>query len=234
MDTKYDDRIRHFRALSEDEVNALALVTFDAAEGYSSNIQRLKFDVIMKEMDDIEVQIKTRPECWELSSNLVQTLVYYKELSNREIASKAKWLLRQGLDAILNHVEVKYNVDTMTQMLAVYEKEAIGAINYKAVVSGAFGHVVSKLFWKLMQEEIHEMINFFRLYPRQFALTDYEFEKLEFFRGAICCIPEEVISLSAGLLDVVTVFNVNTGNRSTKENENFERSKNFGIHTSVS
>ena len=234
MDTKYDNRIQLCAVLEDDEVYALALVTFYAAEGYSSNIQRLKFDAIMKEMDDIEVQLRTGPECWELSCNLVQTLMYYKELPNREIASKARWLLRQALDAILDHVEVKYNVDTMTQMLAAYEKEAIWAISYKAVVSGAFGHVVSTLFWKLMQEEIHSMINFFRLYPRQFALSDYQFEKLEFFRGTICCIPEEVISLSAGLLDALTAFNVSIGNRPSKENENFETSKNFGIHTSVS
>ena len=211
MDTKYDDRIKLFGVLEEDEVNALALMTFDDAEEYSSHIRRLKSEYILKELDGIEVQLRTGPECWELRSNLLQSLMFYKELSNPDIMSKSNSLLRQALDAILDHVEVKYSVDTITQMLATCEKEAVEAIDYKAVISGAFGNVVSTLFWKLVQEDIHEKINFFRLYPQQFALSDYENAKLEFFRENTSSVPEEVISLSAGLLDAVRAYSVTTG-----------------------
>ena len=214
MDRKYDDRIQLFGVLEEDEINALALVTYSEAEEMSSKIQRLKSEYIFKELSGIEVELRTGPECWELRSNLLQILMYYKELSNTDIASKASSLLRQALDAILDHVEVKYNVDTTTQMLAPCEKEAVEAINYKTVVSNVFGNVVSTLFWKLVQEDIHEKINFFRLYPQQFALTDYEYAKLEFLRENTSSVPEEVVSLSAGLLDAVRAYNVTTGNYS--------------------
>ena len=214
MDAKYDDRIQLFGVLEEDEINALALVTFDEVDGYSSHIKRLKIEIILKELDGIEVQLRTGPECWELRSNLLQSLKYYKELPNQDIKSKASTLLRQTLDAILDHVEVKYNVDTVTQMLATCERESIEAIDYKAIVVGAFGNVVTTLFWKLVQEDIHEKINFFRLYPQQFALNDYEYAKLEFFRESTSSVPEEVISLSAGLHDAVRAYSVTTGNYS--------------------
>ena len=214
MDAKYDDRIQLFGVLEEDEVNALALVTFDEVGEYSTHIKRLKIEYILKELSGIEVQLRTGPECWELRSNLLQSLMYYKELPNPDITSKASTLLRQTLDAILDHVEVKYNVDTVTQMLAACEKESIEAIDYKAIVAGAFGNVVTTLFWKLVQENIHEKINFFRLYPHQFALSDYEYAKLEFFRECMSSVPEEVISLSAGLLDAVRAYSVTTGNYS--------------------
>ena len=212
MERNYDETIQLFGVLEEDEVNALALVTYDDAGEVSTKIQRLKCEHILKDLDGIGVQLRTGPESWELRSNLLQLLAYYRGLSNPDITARASALLKQALDAILDHVEVKYNVDTTTQMLAPCEKEALEAIDYKAVVSNLFGSVVSNLFWKLVQEQIHEWINFFRLYPNEFALSDQEYSKLEFFRENTSSVPEEVVSLSAGLLDTVRAYHAANGN----------------------
>ena len=212
MDRRYDTRIQLFGVLEEDEMNALALATYEDACAVSSNIQRLKSDHILNELDGLEKELRTGPELWERRSNLFQTLVYYRQIPNPDISAKASVLLKQTLDAVLEHVETKYHVDTTSQMLALCEKYAIQAIDYNAMVSNLFGNVVSTLFWNIVQEEIHEKINFFRLYPMEFALSDDDYKKLEFFRENTSSVPEEVVSLSAALLDTVRAYNVANGN----------------------
>ena len=212
MDRKYDARIQLFGVLEEDEVNALVMATYEDAGAVSSKIQRLKSEHILKELEGLEIQLRTGPEAWEHSSNLFSLLVYYQQIPNPDISAKANSLMKQTLDAILEHVEVKYHVTTTSQMLAPCEKDAIKAIDYKAMVSNVFGNVVSSLFWNMVQEEIHEKINFFRLYPKDFALSEDDYTKLEFFRENTSSVPEEVVSLSAALLDTVRAYNAANGN----------------------
>lgn len=213
MDSKYDDRVSLFNVLDKDEVSALALSTYEDACSVSGRIGRLKTALINRELDALEVAMRTDTEAWQQQTgNILEYLRYYQQLPNEEISQKSAILLQSIVDSILEHIEEKYNIDATTNMLTLSERDSILTIPYRDVAAGKAGRIVTELFWRLMHEEIHGMINFLRFSPTQFYLTEKEYAKVVYFaEDSSGAIPEEVASLAAGLIHALRAYSASNG-----------------------
>ncbi|KAH3699940.1 uncharacterized protein LOC127860156 [Dreissena polymorpha] len=218
MDGKYDDRAAVFNILDQDEINALSLCTYEDAEAVSDRVRKLKVTYILKELEDIQRRLRTEAESWEDKENMLEHLRYYQTLKNADIRETASRMFSEIRQAILEHVEEKYGCDSTTNMLTLVERDALLTIPYSEVATGAHGPVTSVVFWRLMEEEIHGMINCLRFSPNQFALTEPEYAKVVFFANDVTGgVPEEVATLATGLMHALRAFNAATGGYSIEE-----------------
>lgn len=211
MDKKYDDRATLFNILDSDDMNALSLATYEDAELVSKKILKLKIAHIMADLGDIELKMRSDAESWEKRPHVLTHLRYYMQMPDEQIRMEAEKILSELIQYVLEHVDKKYSLDTLPNMLSDTERDALLSIPYTDIHTGSYGDVVVELYWKFMQGEIHEQINLLRLVPSEFSLTDYEYKKLEYFVQQLNIVPEEVSSLAAGLLHAVCAYSAASG-----------------------
>lgn len=219
MDSIYDDRVSLFNIVDEDEINALLLATYEDASSVSERIRRLKTAMIVRELDGIDVALRTDTEGWQQQKgNILEYLRYYKQLPNEEISDKSAQILETIIDSVLNHIEEKYHIDTTTNMLTLCERDSILTIPYTDVAAGKAGNIVTSFYWRLMHEEIHGMINFLRFSPNQFYLTEIEYAKVMYFASDTTgAVPEEVATLAAGLVHALRAYSASTGSYTVEQ-----------------
>lgn len=212
MDSKYDDRVQLFNILNEDEMNALTLATYEDTGNVSQRIQRFKTSLIIRQLDGIEVAMRTDIEAWQQQKgNILDYLRYYQEIPQDEIRQKSTQIYHSIVKSVLEHIEEKYHITTLPNMLTLCEKNCILTIPYSDVMSGKAGEVTTQLFWGLMHEEIHGMINCLRFSPAQFFLTEEEYTKVSCFaHDASGSVPEEVASLAMGLIHALRAYSAST------------------------
>ncbi|WAR04251.1 hypothetical protein MAR_019620 [Mya arenaria] len=209
---KYDDRASVFNILEEDEIHALALTTYEDAAQVSERVRHLKKAYILKELDDVELKLRTETESWEDKGNMLEYLRYHQQLTDKDISNRANQIFQQTLHAILEHVEEKYGEESSTNMLTLAERDGLLTLPYKDIAEGRCGSVTSGLYWRLMEEEIHGMINCLRFSPNQFTLTEDEYAKIAYFTTDACgSVPESVVALATGLVHSLRAFNAATG-----------------------
>ncbi|XP_045208579.1 uncharacterized protein LOC123560456 [Mercenaria mercenaria] len=211
MDSKYDDRVTLFNILNSDEENALSISTYEDAERISERVRKLKSEQILSDINGIELKMRSDAESWEGRSNILDYLRFYMQIPDSEVREKATNVSRDMLRAVLEHIEEKYKVDTTTNMLSTTEREALLTISYLDIAQKKWGSVLTALYWRFMQEEVHGMINFLRFYPSQFSLTEAEYSKVGYFARNKDLVPEEVCSLSDGLLHAIRAYNAANG-----------------------
>lgn len=218
IDREYDDRAAVFNILDQDEINALSLCTYEDAEAVSERVRKLKVTYTLKELENIQYRLRTEAESWEDKENMLEYLRYHQTLKNSDIRETATRVFSVIRQAVLEHVEQKYSCDSTTNMLTLVERDALLTIPYPEVATGAHGPVTSAVFWRLMEEEIHGMINCLRFSPNQFALTEAEYAKVVFFANDVTGgVPEEVASLATGLMHALRAFNAATGGYSIED-----------------
>lgn len=211
MDAKYDDRATLFNILYPDEMNALALATYEDAKQISERMCKLKCAHILEDVAAIELKLRTDSESWEDRNKVLDHLRYYITTPDDQVKEKARELLREMLKAIFEHIEEKYSTETTTNMLSSTERDALISISYLDIADGHWGPVITSVYWRLMQEEVHGMINFLRFCPSQFSLTEPEYQKVVFFAQKTDRVPDELSSLASGLLHAVRAYSASTG-----------------------
>lgn len=211
MDGKYDDKATLFNILDPDEINALSVATYEDAEMISERIRKFKTEQILSDIDGIELKMRTDFESWEGRDSVLDYLRYYLQIPDSGIREKAKDVMKEMIRAILEHIEDKYTPETTTNMLSVTERQALLTLSYIDIAQNNWGNVITSVYWRLMQEEVHGMINFLRFYPSQFSLTDSEYSKVVYFSKRTDSVPEEVSSLSCGLLHAIRAYSAASG-----------------------
>ena len=221
MDKKYDDRATLFNILDEDEIHALAVVDYEDACAISPKIMKLKIAHVMEDIKDIELRLRMDSESWEYRCNILDYLRYYSQLPSEEVSESAREVLQNAIRLILEHIEVKYNGKTTPNMLSRVEQDSLLTIRYTEFESKKFGPVITSLYWKFMQDDIHEMINRLRFYPSSFFLTEQDHIRLEYFTKKISVVPEEVSTLASGLLHAVCSYNAENGGYVVEERRKY-------------
>ncbi|KAL4229085.1 hypothetical protein ACF0H5_012124 [Mactra antiquata] len=206
MDAKYGDKTTLFNILDPDEMRALGLATYEDACNVSETLHRLKTEHILADISEIELQLRSEAESWERRENVTGYLRYYMKMPDESIKAKAGAVLKQMNGLILDHVEEKYAINSTANMLSKTEIEAITAISYEDIAAKQRGPIITALYWRLMQEEIHGMINFLRFSPSQFSLTEDEYTKVVYFSKETNVVPNEVSSLASGLLHAIRAY----------------------------
>ncbi|KAK3597223.1 hypothetical protein CHS0354_004975 [Potamilus streckersoni] len=215
-DEKYGNHTKLFGIFDPDEINALELVTVDDAKKISHNILRLKYEHILQELADMEGNLRLGVESWHFRKHINSYLQYIQQNTNEEIRSKSTALFAEMKEAFLTNIESKHNRESTTHMLSVNEKEFLQSLEYTSMQGDEYGPVVKSLYWKLVQEEIHQYINLLRLYPREFSMPQDVLEKLKYFSSSrnLDFVPEGVVSLAAALLDALHVSSSFSGRNS--------------------
>jgi len=212
IDRKYDDRASVFNILDEDEIHALSLTTYEDASAVSVRVRNLKKALILKELDEVELNLRTETDSWEERGNMLEYLRYHQTIPDAEISKRAIEIFNETRRAILEHIEEKYNTETNSNMLTISEKDGLLTIPYSDIADGHFGPVTTAIYWKLMQEEIHGMINCLRFSPNQFTLTEEEYSKVSSLASEkLNQIPEDVSALATGLVHSLRAFNAASG-----------------------
>lgn len=211
IDTKYDDRATLLNILDPDEINALAIATYEDAVRVSERVRKLKIEHILSDISEIELSMRTDVESWEKRDNVLNYLRYCMRIADTDVREKAMETLKEMLRSIFEHIEDKYIAETTTGMLSSIEKEGLLTISYLDIAKCKWGPVITSIYWRLMQEELHGMINFLRLYPTQFSLTDGEYSKVVYYARNPEVVPDEVSSLANGLLHALRAYSAATG-----------------------
>lgn len=211
MDAKYDDRATLFNILEPDEMNALSLASFEDAAVVSERMRKLKSAHILEDINLIELKLRSDAESWEDRFKLLDHLRYYITIPDPQVTEKAKELLKKLLRAVLEHIEEKYGKESTANMLSGTERDALLSISYLDIAKNSWGPVVTSMYWRLMQEEVHGMINFLRFWPSQFSLTEKEYRKLDYFAQEGANVPEELTSLATGLLHAIRAYSASAG-----------------------
>lgn len=206
-----DDKVELFNILDPDEINALALSTYEDAAKISERVRTLKKNQILADIRDLELDLRMEEESWEKRNNVFDYLSYYMQIPDSDIKTKAVDVWNVMFRAVIGHTEKKYNTETTPNMLTSTEREALRLIPYTEIESNELGHVVSSLYWKSIHEEIHGRINFLRFCPNQFSLTAKEYEKIVHFATGTSNATEDVVGLANGLLHAIRASSASTG-----------------------
>lgn len=206
MNAKYGDKTTLFNILDPDEIHALELSDYEVVCNISETMTRLKIEHILADISDIELKLRSDAESWERRDNVTGYLRYYSQIPVEEIRVQAEQVLKEMTCLILEHVEEKYALHSTANMLSKTEIEAITSIPYDKIAGSQWGPIVTSLFWRLAQEEIHGMINFLRFSPAQFSLTEDEHAKVVYYSKETALVPEGVSSLAEGLLHAIRAY----------------------------
>ena len=219
MDGKYDDRTQLFNILDDDENNAISLVTYEDAGNVSARIQRFKITMILRQLEGIDVAMRTDTEGWQQhNGNILDYLRYYQRLPQEEIRKKATEILDRIITSVLGHIDGKYHISTTPNMITLCEKDCLLTIPYSDIMDGKAENVTTQLFWCLMHEEIHGMINCLRFSPNQFSLEDVEYRKVTCFaHDSTGRVPEEVATMAMALLHGIRAFSATTASYSIQD-----------------
>lgn len=211
MDSKYDDKATLLNILDPDEENALAIASYEDAAQISKRLCKLKCEHILSDMAGIEINMRLGVESLESRTNILEYLKYYMQVPDSRVRDRAAEMIKEIMRVVLERIEEKYDLNTTTNMLSTTEKESLLSLSYLDIVEGNWGDVITSLYWRFMQEEVHGMINFLRFYPSQFSLTDAEYSKVVYFGKTKDQVPEELSDLSNALLAAIRSYNAANG-----------------------
>lgn len=211
IDAKYDDRATLLNILDIDEENAISIASYEDAAQVSDRLCKLKCEQILSHMNGLEIKMRSDVESLEGRTNLLDYLKYYMTLPDSRVRDQAAEILKNLIKAVLERIEEKYDTNTTTNMLSSMEREALLSIFYLDIVQGNWGDVITSLYWRFMQEDVHGMINFLRFYPSLFSLTDAEYSKITFFGKSKGNVPEQLSELSNALLHAIRSYNAANG-----------------------
>lgn len=174
-----------------DEYRALQRMHFKEAAGVSALIDRLKTELIKKELTDISEKLEQEGEDFVLMRSKVHLFDYEKH-PDKLIADTAKSVNRKLNEVALKDVCTKYDMKSEIIFLRQIEKEALRSMRPSGYDDPNFPQVALRLYWLLMEEDMQKKIDEFREKQRSFKMAEGYYKKMKFYIARRTRVPESL------------------------------------------
>ena len=157
IDEKPDKNIKHsdFETDSE-EILALRRIRHWEARQKSPFIERLKTESILCYLDQLDNEIKTEKEEYQVNTYKWSFLSRNLNHPNMEVSNQVKDLQERMKAITLNRMETKYSIDTNLENLTTAELSILGSLFLKSTNDRRFSPMIARLFWLWMETQLDE------------------------------------------------------------------------------
>lgn len=182
-----------------DEYRALKRIHFREAAVVSVLIDRLKTELVKKDLNDLLEKLEQEGEDFVLMRSKVHLFDYEKH-PDKLIADAAKIVNRKLNDIALKDVHNKYDMKSKLVFLCQIEKEALRSIRPRGFDDPNFPQVTLHLYWLLMEEDLQKKFdefkktqsNEFKKTQRSFKMAEGYYKKMKFYIARGTRVPESL------------------------------------------
>lgn len=174
-----------------DEYRALKRIHFREAAVVSVLIDRLKTELVKKDLNDLLEKLEQEGEDFVLMRSKVHLFDYEKH-PDKLIADTAKIVNRKLNDIALKDVHNKYDMKSKLVFLCQIEKEALRSIRPRGFDDPNFPQVTLHLYWLLMEEDLQKKFDEFKKTQRSFKMAEGYYKKMKFYIARGTRVPESL------------------------------------------
>lgn len=178
MESKYNENIQVFEILDQDDLQALTLVPYYHADKLSSLIKRLKTDVILEELTEIENDLRMQQEIIFSRESLDDELRSYEQHDDERVSQKAAEIRQDIYKIILEDIGRRYSGLSDPHILAEIERQALRTIVPKSEMDPDVDPLVLAFHWLVIDFDIDQEFMNLRFGPVNYQLPDSFCEQL--------------------------------------------------------
>ena len=157
IEEKWDKNTKHSDfATDSEEILALRRIRHWEAGQKSPFIKRLKTESILCYLDQLDNEIKTEKEEYQVNTYKWSFLSRNLNHPNMEVSNQVKDLQERMKAITLNRMETKYSIDTNLENLTTAELSILGSLSLKSTNDRRFSPMIARLFWLWMETQLDE------------------------------------------------------------------------------
>ena len=182
IDEKPDKNIKHSDfATDSEEILALRKIRHWEAGQKSPFIERLKTESILCYLDQLDNEIKTEKEEYQVNTYKWSFLSRNLNHPNMEVSNQVKDLQERMKAITLNRMETKYSIDTNLENLTTAELSILGSLFLKSTNDRRFSPIIARLFWLWMETQLDEKRRSFDKWGYICKRYDPFYKKISFY-----------------------------------------------------
>ncbi|XP_022322114.1 uncharacterized protein LOC111123810 isoform X2 [Crassostrea virginica] len=182
IEEKWDQNTKHSDfATDSEEILALRRIRHWEAGQKSPFIKRLKTESILCYLDQLDNEIKTEKEEYQVNGYKWSFLSRNLNHPNKEVSNQVKDLQERIKDITLKRMETKYSIDTNLENLTTSELSILGSLFLKSTNDRQFSPMIARLFWLWMETQLDEKRRSFDEWGKICKRYDPFYKKISFY-----------------------------------------------------
>ena len=182
IEEKWDQNTKHSDfATDSEEILALRRIRHWEAGQKSPFIKRLKTESILCYLDQLDNEIKTEKEEFQVNGYKWSFLSRNLNHPNKEVSNQVKDLQERIKDITLKRMETKYSIDTNLENLTTAELSILGSLFLKSTNDRRFSPMIARLFWLWMETQLDEKRRSFDEWGKICKRYDPFYKKISFY-----------------------------------------------------
>lgn len=168
-----------FKNLSEDEFHALVLIPYDDAESISSKIVNYKTQIVQKELEEIEFDLRSKRDMLRSRPLLDLDLQSYEIHPEAKIRVKAKDIKKQLYEVILSEIGRRYSGLASPHIMSETERQALRSLHPKSEFDTDIDGMVLALHWLVIDFDLEQALFNIKYGNPEYRITEKFVHRVE-------------------------------------------------------
>ncbi|XP_048778899.1 uncharacterized protein LOC125682402 isoform X2 [Ostrea edulis] len=176
----------------KDEIRGLQRIHYSDASAMSPLINRLKTELIRKELNELLEKLDSEGDSFVLSWRSKARFIDYERHPDGSIREDAKRVIKKMNDIAMKDVCRKYNMNTKLSHVRQMEKETLRSLRPNSISDPSIHQVPLRLYWLLMEDDLDKKITEFQTKRREFKMAEGYYKKMKYYIAKQTSVPHTI------------------------------------------